>query len=291
MDALRNNINALTDDKQLDVSSAFAPLAHGSGLPQEDFWMEALYQGLSKPDAKTAAGLEKNNKLILANKADKPTSPLGIMLADKFPPSAFGAFPVTITPTGATGNKLTFAQVATLASRLKTVMNQRRVYASNEMLGETIHILSLFMEIEDTSRNKYNYTMSENDRAFALYMIQEVFKILHGVTPGSLGEVRQPATDAANANVMNILRGYRDTIPTTTGVELQRRADYEILVSDIEAGAELRLRGIPANDAQRIQRTKDQYIADWRSYQDLVQEQWRVSRLQTAIDTIIRWSP
>ena len=217
----------------------------------------------------------------MANKSDDPNSPLRAILIT--------AFKTQTPPTGKTGNTFDNPAILKLAKKLKREMNKIRIYQKDETLDDTIHILSLFMEIEDTSRSKYNYTMSENDRAFALYMINEVFERIHKTTPGSFGEIGKQGSDITNASILNIIAGHKDTIPTTTGAALQRRIKFEQFVSQIEIGAISILKGLPPNDAQRIRDTKNRYIEDFKKYQAIVQEQWRVMRLDAAIYEIDTW--
>ena len=68
------------------------------------------------------------------------------------------------------------------------ILNEERTWGDTELPQRTIHLLSVFMEIEETTRSKYNYTMSENDRAFALYMLDSVVSQLRNKTEGATGE-------------------------------------------------------------------------------------------------------
>ena len=45
----------------------------------------------------------------------------------------------------------------------------------NELADETLNLLSIFMEVEETASHKYNYAMTENDRAFVLYLLNRLF--------------------------------------------------------------------------------------------------------------------
>ena len=106
---------------------------------------------------------------------------------------------------------------------------QRMSTVPTEVPKKTIHMLSVFMEIEETTRSKYNYTMSENDRAFALYMLDAVVIYMRKTTEGSTGEVTPTAGDAENRQLLKILEGYRDE-GGNDDQQLRNRIKFESMI-------------------------------------------------------------
>ena len=130
--------------------------------------------------------------------------------------------------------------------------------------------------------------MSENDRAFTLYMLQEVFKYIDDRTPGSLGELRQSSTPADNANILNILQGYTDTVPTVNNKELTNRIEFETGVQEIWYQVQALLVGSDPGNVAVVQKdAKDELL----EYRNGLPEEWRRIRIDTLIDTINDWRP
>lgn len=102
--------------------------------------------------------------------------------------------------------------------------------------SETIHILSIFMEIEDTCRSKYRYTMTENDRAFALYLLDDVIRRITKKT-GASEEPVDPDDSEVNNRVMRILEGYRDDTGGSDAKQLANRIGFEAKLDAIVAQA------------------------------------------------------
>ena len=78
---------------------------------------------------------------------------------------------------------------------LKAIMMQGLMASKEESQVDNIKgprvvsLLSLFMEIEDRARNQYNYSMSENDRAFALYLLEGAYSLLDSNTTTEIGTI------------------------------------------------------------------------------------------------------
>jgi len=78
----------------------------------------------------------------------------------------------------ALSGNVSISQAKKLKALAKQELQRHRGQINSEAIEENTSILgllSLFMEIEETSRNKYDYTMTENDRAFALFLLEMVF--------------------------------------------------------------------------------------------------------------------
>ena len=100
--------------------------------------------------------------------------------------------------------------------------------------GRTVNLLSMFMDIEDRARNHYNYSMSENDRSFALYMLDMTFEALRRTTDGDIG--RDVSADAEVSRALReVLDGYAERGEGSIGaIELQNRLRFEEYVRGIE---------------------------------------------------------
>ncbi len=103
---------------------------------------------------------------------------------------------------------------------------------------KAISILSLFMDIEDRARNQYNYNMTENDRAFALYLLESTFALIRHRTPGAIGTIRRDRE--AIEQLTNVLEGYKilqDPVSPLGQIEMENRIKFEkdiaIMVSEM----------------------------------------------------------
>ncbi len=113
------------------------------------------------------------------------------------------------------------------AENSSTVENSPRV----------VSILALFMEIEERARSQYNYSMSENDRAFALFLMENVFNALNQQTPGDSFAIEEGGRDpnTAPGELLRILEGYAARGDDTLGEEeLSNRMQFEAFVVAIE---------------------------------------------------------
>tara|TARA_B100001173_G_C15515672_1_gene349142 strand:- start:15 stop:473 length:459 start_codon:yes stop_codon:yes gene_type:complete len=92
----------------------------------------------------------------------------------------------------------------------------------------------MFMDIEDRARNQYNYSMSENDRSFTLYMLDMTFEALRRTTDGDIG--RDVSADAEVSRALReVLNGYAERGEGSLGaIELQNRLRFEEYVRGIE---------------------------------------------------------
>ena len=116
--------------------------------------------------------------------------------------------------------QLAFAE----SSRMRTEVNEH---------PKAISILSLFMDIEDRARNQYNYNMSENDRAFALYLVETTFNMIRERTPGTMGTVKSDRR--AVEQLTRVLEGYREKGDPAIGkAELENRIEFEKRILGME---------------------------------------------------------
>ena len=117
--------------------------------------------------------------------------------------------------------QLAFAE----SSRMRTEVNEH---------PKAISILSLFMDIEDRARNQYNYNMSENDRAFALYLLETTFNMIRERTPGTMGTVKSDRR--AVKQLTKVLEGYREKGDPAIGkAELENRIEFEKRILGMES--------------------------------------------------------
>ena len=101
---------------------------------------------------------------------------------------------------------------------------------------KAISILSLFMDIEDRARNQYNYSMTENDRAFALYLLESTFALIRQRTPGAMGTIRKDRK--AIEQLTNVLEGYSKLQHPESPlgkIELENRIRFEKEIATMES--------------------------------------------------------
>ena len=157
----------------------------------------------------------------------------------------------------------------------------------NSLGGEispTINILSIFMEVEDTSRSKYNYTMSENDRAFALYLLEAVIGILRRKTEGSTGEVKKSAGLAENEQLLKILEGYKDE-GGNDDQQLRKRIKFEAMVSGIVIEGKTKIDAAGSVDGkEKIMQSIVNHLMQIQKTKGL--PYWANKRIDTAIDEV-----
>ena len=175
MDTLRNHIHQLIDGRSLDISKALMPLSiMGAGImPREFRTLEQKHMRLTNSEVELPEQLRilkesGRNSRIKSQWRDK---------SDKFKNK-------DISPTA----NWSETDVREAIDEIGQILNEERTWGDTELPQRTIHLLSVFMEIEETTRSKYNYTMSENDRAFALYMLDSVVSQMRNKTEGATGE-------------------------------------------------------------------------------------------------------
>ena len=95
----------------------------------------------------------------------------------------------------------------------------------------------MFMSIEDRARNQYNYNMSENDRAFALYLLDMTFQLLRTRTAGDVANTVD-ADREVSEQLQAVLEGYADREPTMGALELQNRIAFEGYMRSMESAYE-----------------------------------------------------
>ena len=175
MDTLRNHIHQLIDGRSLDISKALMPLSiMGAGImPREFRTLEQKHMRLTNSEVELPEQLRilkesGRNSRIKSQWRDK---------SDKFKNKDVSS----------TAN-WSETDVREAIDEIGQILNEERTWGDTELPQRTIHLLSVFMEIEETTRSKYNYTMSENDRAFALYMLDSVVSQMRNKTEGATGE-------------------------------------------------------------------------------------------------------
>jgi len=245
MDTLRNHIHQLLDGASLDVSAAFMPMSiQGEGeLPAKYKTLENAHKKLTSDNIKQTIKqkmLKETNKS--SNKALykqwRETSARFRYKGDEDKKTQWNAREIKVA-TDEIGQILA---------------EQRMSTVSTEVPKKTIHMLSVFMEIEETTRSKYNYTMSENDRAFALYMLDAVVTYMRKTTKGSTGEVTPSAGDAENRQLLKILEGYRDE-GGNDDQQLRNRMKFEAMIDGIVIAANKQIVAVP--DDQKDKTTED----------------------------------
>jgi len=126
-------------------------------------------------------------------------------------------------------------EIAVLIEQLAFAESSRMRAEVNEH-PKAISILSLFMDIEDRARNQYNYNMTENDRAFALYLLETTFALIRERTPGSMGTIRKDRE--AIKQLTNVLEGYSKLQHPDSPigkVELENRIRFEKDITTMES--------------------------------------------------------
>ena len=106
--------------------------------------------------------------------------------------------------------------------------------ATAEDHPRVVSILSLFMEIEDRARNRFDYSMSENDRAFTLFLLEQVMDSLREATPGDAGRFADNLARDPD-ELLRIIEGYAARGDPTLGEEeLRNRMQFEAYVTGLE---------------------------------------------------------
>lgn len=127
--------------------------------------------------------------------------------------------------------------VAALQNQIAIAERNHIANLPNQNQSRTVNLLSMFMSIEDRARNQYNYNMSENDRAFALYLLDMTFQLLRTRTAGDVANTVNADREVAE-QLQAVLEGYADREPTMGALELQNRIAFEGYMRSIEAAYE-----------------------------------------------------
>ena len=169
------------------------------------------------------------NRMSLAPSAEKTLAAMAFMAAkaagskDYFNHKVFNA--------GTDYDKVR-KEIAVLIEQLAFAESSRMRAEVNEH-PKAISILSLFMDIEDRARNQYNYNMSENDRAFALYLLETTFNMIRERTPGTMGTVKSDRR--AVKQLTKVLEGYSEKGDPAVGrAELENRIEFEKRILGME---------------------------------------------------------
>lgn len=211
MDAIRNNIQPIIK-KELDLSTAFSPYLSRPPemLPNQKKILNSYNENID--------GRPVDSQIAYMNEKDTN-------LYDHWKKNSKKFKEVEITKPNLK------EAIADIEASLETPPN-----IVERVDSETIHILSIFMEIEDTCRGKYRYTMTENDRAFALYLLDDVIRRITKKT-GASEEPADPDDSEVNNRVMRILEGYRDDTGGSDAKQLANRIGFEAKLDAIVAQA------------------------------------------------------
>ena len=245
MDTLRNHIHQLLDGASLDVSAAFMPMSiQGEGdLPAEYKTLEKAHKKLISADT------DPKVKQKMLKDTNKPSN--------KALYKQWRETSARFRYKGTEDKKTqwTPSEVKVAVDEIGQILAEQRMSTvSTEVPKKTIHMLSVFMEIEETTRSKYNYTMSENDRAFALYMLDAVVRYMRKTTEGSTGEVTPTAGDAENRQLLKILEGYRDE-GGNDDQQLRNRMKFEAMIDGMVIAAKEQI--VAAPDDEKDKTTED----------------------------------
>ena len=129
------------------------------------------------------------------------------------------------------------------AKKLQAIAKQALHYhkgkiSSQEIEGNTnvLGLLSIFMETEETARNKYDYTMTENDRAFALFLIEMVFKTISEDVAEASIEADDPGPDELKRMAQLVAQMTSEDEKLEPEV-IENRINFEIHMKKIGAAA------------------------------------------------------
>jgi hypothetical protein len=93
-----------------------------------------------------------------------------------------------------------------------------------DLSDDALNLLSIFIEVEDISRSKYNYAMSENDRAFVLYLLESIFDTVRA-DASVMTEEAGPG-GRSDAEIVNVLRHMQRPDSTLDGDQLNNRLHF-----------------------------------------------------------------
>lgn len=67
--------------------------------------------------------------------------------------------------------------------KIAIIVNKKTEIKKDADLDNVIPLMTIFMAIEETARNKYKYNVTENERAFILILLKEIFNSLYNQSP------------------------------------------------------------------------------------------------------------
>lgn len=157
----------------------------------------------------------------------------------------------------------------------------REAIATADEQPRAVSILSLFMEIEDRSRNQFNYSMTENDRAFVLYLLERVMAALREDTAGDIGRAEDDDRDPEQ--LLRIIEGYAARGDPNIGEsELNNRMQFEAYVRGLE---QLWFDAIDMGDVPTDLEVREFFDAI-RNDEDLNLPPFAIARLNQAADRV-----
>jgi len=114
----------------------------------------------------------------------------------------------------------------------------------NELADETLNLLSIFMEVEETARHKYNYAMTENDRAFVLYLLNRLFDTIQVQPEWGDGSGDGGPGGRSDDEIVDILMHMQGPDQAVSNDQMNRRLQFNRrvtaisnrLIRDYEAG-------------------------------------------------------
>jgi len=233
MDTVRNHLHAIIE-KPLDVSAAFASVLATREVPPEYQKLDEHYKRLKPKD------LEIDTKIIALNN-EKIKELTDWKINSRFRDVVIDRSNVVKA----------IDEIGYFLERKTTSIESKD--------SKTLHVLSIFMEIEDTSRSKYNYTMSENDRAFALYLLEKVMDKFSSTTddkPAPLSEELKQGQ-----KLLDTLRGYTDE-----GNNADQLRDQLALLGHLSAVKQEAIGKIKMADDDKVQGIVDNYEARFESF-------------------------
>jgi hypothetical protein len=262
MDALRNNIHSFTEG-ELDVSAAFIPfILNQADLSEPPEKYEPVIDVLDHmvdlvEEAKDTGGAVKSAEMIRILKTVEDMDKslwYEPYLKNLNIEKKIESFNKKKNTTEKKRRNMIYNTFIRVGNEMTETVERSLIVDSSalETPSKIIHLLSVFMEIEDTARNKYNYTMSENDRAFALYLLESV--------AGKISKHREKAKEYEedNTNLINVLEG----LNMEGGMDenqLNNRISFEVHMKKIMDAARLEITAANDNDKDQI---KESIIQD-----------------------------
>ena len=146
----------------------------------------------------------------------------------------------------------------------------------------TLNLLSLFVEVEEIARSRYNYTMTENDRAFVLFLMEEVFGIIYSRRPGG-EESGDPGM--SDKQMADIIMGQQDPASRSSmdRFQIENRVAFERQLSDIEDEIIMQLK----DDSEDDPTTADveAWAKNYRNSQNW--PNWAIARIDQAQNRVL----
>ena len=177
------------------------------------------------------------------------------------------------------------------AQKLQAIAKQalhhyRGTVSSDEIERNTsvLGLLTLFMETEETSRNKYDYTMTENDRAFALFLLEMVFKTITEETPEATIEHDDPRPDELK-KMARLVAQMTSMDEKLKPEDVENRINFEMHMKKIGAAADKLLKLHDNVSSSSIERLIDEQT-EFRVEDDNKLPGWAIKRYHDMIGSL-----